>query len=198
MQHLRVICPARSTDEVRALLSAAPGATHVTVLVGAALQPPGDLVEADVTREAVDGVLVALSELGVDHTGGVTVQRIDTTLSDSADDAQQAVPGDPLDAVVWDEVLARTGEDSRLSVAGDGGRRDGARTRVRPAGGDRRGHRAAPPGPGAARGARARRGGFPLAMAATAPATVAFDATGLLDVAVLDTLDQVDFIYQVG
>lgn len=58
MQHLRVIRPARSTDEVREPLSAAPGATHVTVPVGAALRPPGDLVEADVTREAVDGVLV--------------------------------------------------------------------------------------------------------------------------------------------
>lgn len=218
MQHLRVICPTRSTDEVRALLLAEPGATHVTVLVGAALQPVGDVVEADVTREAVDGVLGGLCELGVDRTGGVTLETIDTTLSDSADSAEEVVPGDPMDAVIWDEVVARTGEDSRLSVsfqafltvacllAAIGAVTDSPVTVV--------GAMVLGPefGPLAAmavgialrrrdlvrRGAFALAVGFPLAMAVTAVATVLFDAAGLLDAAVLDTLDQVEFIYQVG
>jgi len=27
------------------------------------------------------------------------------------------VPGDPADAVIWDELIARTGEDSRLTIS---------------------------------------------------------------------------------
>ncbi|MGH3919881.1 MAG: DUF389 domain-containing protein, partial [Pseudonocardiaceae bacterium] len=32
-----------------------------------------------------------------------------------ADAAERAAPGDPADAVVWDELIARTGDDSRLT-----------------------------------------------------------------------------------
>lgn len=218
MLHLRVISPAASTDAVRELLLAESGATHVTVLPGVALKPPGDVVEADVTREAVDGVLGVLCDLGIDRNGGITLEAIDTTLSDLADAAEEAVPGDPTDAVIWDEVVARTGEDSRLSIsfqvfltiacllAAIGAITDSPVTVV--------GAMVLGPefGPLAAvavglvlrRGDLVKRGtiavglGFPLAMAVTAVATVAFDATGLLVRSELDTLDQVDFIYQVG
>jgi uncharacterized hydrophobic protein (TIGR00271 family) len=40
--------------------------------------------------------------------------------------------------------------------------------------------------------------GFPLAMAVTAGAALLFDATGLLSTDQLNTLDQVDFVYEVG
>ena len=218
MQHLRVLSPAASTAAVRDLLVAEPGATHVTVLAGAAIQPAGDVVEADVTREAVDSVLDGLCALGVDRSGGVTLEAIDTTLSDAADTAEEVVPGDPQDAVIWDEVVARTGEDSRLSIsfqifltvacllAAIGAITNSPVTVV--------GAMVLGPefGPLAAvavgvvlrRGDLVRRGGialaagFPLAMAVTAVATLAFDALGLLDATTLDTLDQVDFIYQVG
>jgi len=215
---MRVISPAVRTDAVRDLLLAEPGATHVTVLLGIALQPVGDVIEADVTRESVDAVLGALTDLGVDHTGSVTLEAIDTTLSDAADTAEEAAPGDPTDAVIWDEVVARTGEESRFSIsfqafltiacllAAIGAITDSAVTVV--------GAMVLGPefGPLAAvsvgivlrRGDLIRRGafalgvGFPLAMAATALAAVAFDATGLLSTATLDDLDQVAFIYQVG
>ncbi|HEV7828437.1 MAG TPA: hypothetical protein VGP04_06210 [Pseudonocardiaceae bacterium] len=36
-------------------------------------------------------------------------------LSDAADAAAVAAPGDPADAVVWDELIAITGGDSQLS-----------------------------------------------------------------------------------
>ncbi|MHA6782489.1 DUF389 domain-containing protein [Pseudonocardia saturnea] len=218
MQHLRVISPAEATAAVRELLVAEPGATHVTVLPGAAVQPAGDVVEADVTREAVDTVLDGLCALGVDRVGGVTLETIDTTLSDAADTAEEAVPGDPQDAVIWDEVVARTGEDSRLSasfqafltvaclLAAIGAITNSPVTVV--------GAMVLGPefGPLAAvavgivlrradlvrRGALALAVGFPLAMAVTAVATLLFDAVGLLDATSLDALDQVDFIYQVG
>ncbi|MBW0115533.1 DUF389 domain-containing protein [Pseudonocardia abyssalis] len=218
MQHLRVISPVETTAAVRDLLLAEPGATHLTVLTGAAVQPAGDVVEADVTREAVDAVLDGLCALGVDRVGGVTLETIDTTLSDAADTAEEVVPGDPQDAVIWDEVVARTGEDSRLSVsfqafltvacllAAIGAITNSPVTVV--------GAMVLGPefGPLAAvavgivlrrrdlvrRGALALAVGFPLAMAVTAVATVLFDYVGLLDATTLDALDQVDFIYQVG
>lgn len=215
---MRVISPAVRTPAVRELLLAEAGATHVTVLPGIALQPAGDVVEADVAREAVDRVLSGLCDLGVDHTGGITLEAIDTSLSDAADAAQEAAPGDPADAVIWDEVVARTGEDSRLSVsfqvflsiacllAAIGAITNSPVTVV--------GAMVLGPefGPLAAiavgavlqRGDLVRRGlmalavGFPLAMVITALAAVVFDATGLLTLSQLDNGDQVQFIYEVG
>jgi uncharacterized hydrophobic protein (TIGR00271 family) len=216
--HIRVISPPAQTDAVRELLLTEPGATHVTMLPGVAVQPAGDVVEADVTRESVDGVLGSLRGLGIDRAGGVTLETIDTTLSDAADAAEQAAPGDPIDAVIWDEVVARTGEESRLSIsfqafltiacllAAIGAITDSSVTVV--------GAMVLGPefGPLAAvavgvvlrRGDLVKRGvvalgvGFPLAMAVTAAASVLFDAVGLLATAALDNLDQVDFIYKVG
>jgi uncharacterized hydrophobic protein (TIGR00271 family) len=216
--HLRVISPAQHTGAVRGLLLDEPGATHVTVLPGIAVQPEGDVVEADVTREAVDAVLGGLCELGIDRSGGITLEALDTALSDAADAAEEAAPGDPADAVIWDEVVARTGEDSRLTIsflifltiacllAAIGAITNSPVTVV--------GAMVLGPefGPLAAvavgmvlrrrdliaRGTVALGIGFPLAMAVTAVATLAFDATGLLTMADFDRLDQVDFIYEVG
>ena len=218
MLHMRVIAPAERSAEVRELLLAEPGATHVVVLPGAALQPPGDVIEADVARESVDGVLTGLCELGVDRAGGVTLEALDTTLSDAADAAEEAAPGEGLDAVIWDEVVARTGEESRFSVsyqafltiacllAAIGAITDSPVTVV--------GAMVLGPefGPLAAvavglvlrrgdlvrRGAFALAAGFPLAMAVTAVGALILDLTGLLTTAGLDQLNQVDFIYDVG
>ena len=117
MLHLRIIAPTTVSAPVRAALLDEPGATHISVQDGAAVEPEGDVIEADVTREAVDRVLDRLLELDLDHTGGVTLQALDTTLSDRATAAEEAVPGDPDDAVIWEQVVARTGDESRLSVS---------------------------------------------------------------------------------
>ena len=47
----------------------------------------------------------------------MTVESLDTVLSDAADEAERAAPGEGVDAVVWDELISRTGEDSRLSIS---------------------------------------------------------------------------------
>ncbi len=75
MLHLRVICPPERTGAVRDLLVAQAGATHVTVLAGIAVQPPGDVVEVDVAREATDEVLAGLCALGIDPTAGSPSRR---------------------------------------------------------------------------------------------------------------------------
>ena len=70
MLHLRIIAPTTVSASVRAALLDEPGATHISVQDGAAVEPEGDVIEADVTREAVDRVLDRLLELDLDHTGG--------------------------------------------------------------------------------------------------------------------------------
>jgi len=216
--HLRVLCPADRSDQVRRLLLDDPGITHLIVLPGVAVRPPGDVIEATLTRECGDRVLDGLAELGVDHTGGITLEALDTVLSDAADAAEAAVPGDPADAVIWDELIARTGEDSRLTVsflafltiacllAAIGAITNSPVTVV--------GAMVLGPefGPLAAlavglvlrRGDLVRRGGsallvgFPVAMVITVLVWLVFHLTGLLAGLSLDNLSQVDFIYKVG
>ncbi|PRY40783.1 DUF389 domain-containing protein [Umezawaea tangerina] len=116
MLHLRAVSPVDVTDRVLAVLKEHPGATHVVLLRGAAVEPAGDVVEADIAREATDEVVASLCGLGIDKHGGLTLEQIDTALSDAADEAELAAPGEGADAVVWDELLSRTGEESRLNA----------------------------------------------------------------------------------
>jgi uncharacterized hydrophobic protein (TIGR00271 family) len=216
--HLRLICPPDRTGQVMDLLDRSIGVAHVALFPEAAVRPPGDVIEADLARECVDAMLTELASFGLAHHGAVTVESLDTVLSDAADEAERAAPGEGVDAVVWDELISRTGEDSRLSLsyqifltiacllAAIGAITDSPVTVV--------GAMVLGPefGPLAAtavglvlrRGDLVRRGalalavGFPLAMVVTAGAAVAFDATGLLSTRTLDSLDQVEFIYDVG
>jgi uncharacterized hydrophobic protein (TIGR00271 family) len=116
MLRLRVVCPADQTEAALEILRGHAGATHLVVLRGAAIDPEGDLLTADVAREAVDEVVSALCGLRIDRDGGITIETIDTSLSDAADRAQEDAPGDGSDAIVWDELIARTGEESKPSV----------------------------------------------------------------------------------
>jgi uncharacterized hydrophobic protein (TIGR00271 family) len=196
-----------------------PGAAHVVLLPGAAVMPPGDVVEADIAREATDELVGALCALGVDHSGGITLEQIDTALSDAADEAEERAPGDGTDAVVWEELLARTGEESRLNVtflaflaiacllAAVGVITDSPVTIV--------GAMVVGPefGPLAAiavglvrrrwdlvrRAALVLAIGFPLAMLVTAGGTALGSAVGLFDAQVIaGDAHQVDFVYTVG
>ncbi len=218
MLHLRVMCPAEVTDAVLDKLSNAPGAVHLTIARGAAIDPLGDLVQADVVREATDELLADLRELGIDHVGGITLQPLDTVLSDAADAAALAAPGEPADAVVWEELIARTGDDSRLTItflafltlacliAVVGVVTDSPVTVV---GAMVVGPEFAPLA-ALAVGLVLRRGdllrraalalgvGFPMAMLIAAAGALLSEWTGLIDMGVVGSLEQVDFIYQVG
>jgi hypothetical protein len=67
MLHLRLIVPSDRTDEVLRLLEETVGTAHLAVLTGAARDPQGDVVLCDVAREAGDGVLTRLREMGLDQ-----------------------------------------------------------------------------------------------------------------------------------
>ena len=78
---------------------------------------PGDLVLADVVREGASDVLAGLRGLGVDRDGAIVMENVDVALSRSADRAARRTPGLGVDAVVWEEIEHRTGEETQLSGA---------------------------------------------------------------------------------
>ncbi|MEW2519776.1 DUF389 domain-containing protein [Actinacidiphila alni] len=116
MLHLRMIVPADRTEEVTRLICSTVGATHLTVLRGAAYDPLGDVVTCDVAREAADGLLTGLRGLGVVDAGSIAVENIDLTLSTSADKAEDDAPGEGADAVLWESLVEETHEESTLTI----------------------------------------------------------------------------------
>jgi uncharacterized hydrophobic protein (TIGR00271 family) len=116
MQHLRVVSPPASTPDVLDLLRSDPAATNVMVLHGCAVDPPGDVVMADVAREALSPVLERLTDLGLQREGSIAVESVNTSLSHHARRAEDAAPGLPEDALVWHEVVGRTEVEARTSL----------------------------------------------------------------------------------
>lgn len=117
MLHVRVISPGERTDEVLRIATDCPAVVNVIRLPGAAYAPPGDFVEFDVAREAANGVLAQLRALGLKESGGITVEELYLSISTAAEKAEEMAPGDPDDAVVWEELAARTAAETRLTWA---------------------------------------------------------------------------------
>ncbi|MDT0456171.1 DUF389 domain-containing protein [Streptomyces sp. DSM 41527] len=116
MLHLRLIVPDSRTDDVLRLLETTVGVTHLVVLSGAARDPQGDVVMCDVAREAGDGLLARLREMGLDTTGSIAIENIDLSLSRRADRAEDEAPGEGADAVLWESLADATHEESTLSA----------------------------------------------------------------------------------
>lgn len=115
MLALRVLSPTTCTDDVLDVLHRHPAATHLVVHRDACIEPEGDLVLADLAREAVSEVLAELQALPGADRCAFTLDDRGTSLSRYADEAERVAPGLGVDAVVWEEVEARTSEESSLS-----------------------------------------------------------------------------------
>ncbi|MGW2085471.1 DUF389 domain-containing protein [Streptomyces sp. NPDC001880] len=116
MLHLRLIVPTGLTDEVVHLVETTVGTTHLVVMPGVARYPAGDVVLCDVAREAGNELISALRRIGIDKSGSITVENMDLTLSAHADRAEEAAPGEGVDAVLWEELTDATHEESTFSV----------------------------------------------------------------------------------
>ncbi|QES49686.1 hypothetical protein DEJ50_19585 [Streptomyces venezuelae] len=116
MLHLRMITPPDRTEAVVSAVESTVGTTHLVVLPGAARDPEGDLVLCDVAREAGDELLHELRQLGIDKDGSIAVENIDLSLSQHADAAEEEAPGEPADAVVWEQLAEATHEESTLTI----------------------------------------------------------------------------------
>lgn len=214
MLQLRIVGTPEAAAAASELLEAEPGATLVT--------RSGDgrtgVVEALVAREALSRVLEEAARRGIPRDGGITVQHPELVLSDPAVRAGRAVSGDADDAVVWEELVATTGEDSELTpvflaflviaclLAAIGVVTDSAVTIVGAmvvcpdfgplaaiAVGAVGRHRAL-----ARRGALALLAGYLLAIGITVLAALSARAVGLFDPGSLRDLGAVSFVYQVG
>ncbi|MEO7350984.1 MAG: DUF389 domain-containing protein [Marmoricola sp.] len=115
--HLRLRVPGDLTDQVVALLVVDETVTNLAVVPGGFRKPPGCLVLADVARESATGVVQQLRELDLQHRGSISIDEIDTILSDEAARAERVAPGAPDDGVVWVSVEQKLRDDSRLSWA---------------------------------------------------------------------------------
>src|ERR1700754_2967308 len=111
MLHLRVVCPSDLRQQVDDALDGHPGVVAITRTDSS----DGPIITADVAREAADRLLDELRELGVHACGMVTLSPLDTAVGDLASKAERDAPGEGADAIIWDELAARTSEDSVLT-----------------------------------------------------------------------------------
>ncbi|MEU2075075.1 DUF389 domain-containing protein [Streptomyces sp. NPDC013489] len=116
MLHLRMIVPPDRTRAAVEVIESTVGTTHLVVLPGAARVPSGDVVMCDVAREAGDELLKELRALRIDQDGSIAVENIDFSLSTRADTAEKEAPGEPADAVLWEQLEGATHEESTLSI----------------------------------------------------------------------------------
>ena len=114
MVHLRIVVPLDRSRRAMALLEAAPSVCNLIYLPQAARQPTGDVILCDVAREDASVVIDDLKEMGVHHDGSISLEQIDSQISHAAKEAERAARGSPSDAVVWEEVEARTSESTEL------------------------------------------------------------------------------------
>ena len=117
MIHLRLVVPPDLTDQVLDLLCDSPAVTSVVRIEGAAHKPEGDLILADVAREDASVIVSDLRHLDLDHRGAIALEEVDSAISDAAKAAEKAAKGLPSDAVVWEQVEARTSEETELSAS---------------------------------------------------------------------------------
>ena len=115
MQHMRVTTPTELTDEVLEIFTGDPAVSNLSVLRGASLHPAGDLVLADVAREAANEFVEQLDALGVPERGTIHVEPVTTWVSRAGLDAERQTPGSSADAIVWADVTQRAYEESELN-----------------------------------------------------------------------------------
>ncbi len=115
MVHLRLVVPPDLVEPVLGVLRATESVYGIVHLRGVAERPTGDLVTCEVAREDASIVVDDLCNLGLDQVGAIVLESVDTAVSETARRAERAARGSPADAVVWEEVEARTSEGTELS-----------------------------------------------------------------------------------
>jgi uncharacterized hydrophobic protein (TIGR00271 family) len=115
MLRLEMSVPDHLADQVVDVLEAERAVSNIARIGGAALRPAGDLVTADIAREAANAVITRLRELGVHQQGTLHIRQVPTWLSSEGLAAERLAPGASADAVVWTEVAQRAYDDTELN-----------------------------------------------------------------------------------
>ncbi|HEV3002497.1 MAG TPA: TIGR00341 family protein [Solirubrobacteraceae bacterium] len=117
MVHLRIVAPAWEAQQVVDLLKRVDSAWNLIHVPGAATKPDGDLILVDVAREDASVIVSDLKELDVHRCGSIAIESTETHISERIEEVERRAPGEPGDAVVWEEVEQRTSESSRLTAS---------------------------------------------------------------------------------
>lgn len=115
MLHVRVTAPAAVCTKAVAAIRADKTAANLSIVSGAALDGAGDLLMFDLARENANSLIAELTDLGVTRSGSISITESTTLLSNAADAAEIAAPGNPSDGVVWSTIEDRARTDARLS-----------------------------------------------------------------------------------
>jgi uncharacterized hydrophobic protein (TIGR00271 family) len=112
MVHLRVVCQQPDADRVVRALRDQRGVVAVRANDDSS---HGWTISADIAREAADGVLDELRRIGVGQRGLIAVDPIDAAFGALVDRAEEDAPGEGADALIWEELTEKVGEDSELT-----------------------------------------------------------------------------------
>ena len=115
MLHLRITAPSDLTERVLQVFADDPAVSNLAVLREASLRPPGDVVLADVAREAANEIIDQLTTLGLPKVGTVHVEPVTTWISEAGLAAEQRTPGSSADSVIWADVTQRAYQESELN-----------------------------------------------------------------------------------
>ncbi|MGK8511107.1 DUF389 domain-containing protein [Nocardia asiatica] len=115
MLRLRMLAPSEMTDDVVRILEQDDAVSGLAVMRGAALRPKGDMLVAEVAREAANDVIQRLRAIGLHRVGTIEIESVQTWLSRSGFDCEVRAPGSSADAVVWADVAQRSYEETELN-----------------------------------------------------------------------------------
>ena len=115
MVHLRIVVPDDRAEETIEVLCGTDSVLNVIRLDSRSQRPDGVVIMCDVAREDASVVISDLKRLGIHNEGSITLELIDTVISDRARRAEDHAEGAPADAVVWEDVEAKTEEQVELS-----------------------------------------------------------------------------------
>ncbi|MGW4534142.1 DUF389 domain-containing protein [Nocardia sp. NPDC004340] len=79
------------------------------------MDPPGDVIEADLARASVNAAISALSALDLVRTGSISFASSGTMLSSAGERADAAAPTPADRVVVWAQLLGQAREGARFT-----------------------------------------------------------------------------------
>lgn len=116
MLQLRILTPADLTDRVLATLRDETGVATIAIDRGAAIDPAGDVVVAELAPERAHELIDRLRSVGIERRGSISVSTIDVAISLSGRRAERDAPGRGADSLLWERVEADAREHAALSV----------------------------------------------------------------------------------
>jgi hypothetical protein len=97
---IEIAVPAKATGSVLAELEALEGVVHLSVLHGASVKPPGDVVTAHVLNREVDAVLAVAAQARQFGPVSVSTAEAQSILDEQA---ARAIDDD-VDEAPWEEI----------------------------------------------------------------------------------------------